>query len=182
MVDVVGGIAIRFYAKTETTIRFEVVYSQPAIKQIANVTGIQSIGSAQSAVSDVVADAVDRLNNLLACVGQAECVTDNDASLDELVEVVLAAAPNSRAGVSLLSRLAYHHRISPSPKDPVYPLLRSLKRRGVLVNEARSPRRRNYVVSPRFQQARNQLASRYFVPLKRARSPRKRIKPRKAVR
>jgi hypothetical protein len=159
MMGVIDGIAIRCYAKTETTIRLEVVYSQSAFRRVFEKSGILSIGDAISTAAMVKRDAVDRLNVLLGHIHANEGISASDATVDELVENVLSAAPDGRAGVFLLTQLAYKHRLAPYPKDPQYETLRILKRRGVLMNEPRSPRSRAYVVTPRFHRARAELIS-----------------------
>lgn len=164
MVQVVDGIAIRFYAKTETTIRFEVVYSQAAINKTVDVSGIHALSEAVQIACAVKEDAAERMNNLLACIHDAGSVANSDATVEELVDAVMAVADTPRIGISLLSLLAIHRRIAPYPGDPTLGCIKTLKRLGVLMNETRSPRSRNYVVSPRYRNARIRLASTYVVP------------------
>jgi len=159
MVYLKDGVAIRFYAKAETTVRFEVIYSRREIVKTADIKGIQSMTGAVDTIGKLKLDAAIRLNKLFEFVRKRLEVTEDDATLDELVEVILGAADSTRGGVLLLTRLAYYHRIAPYPHDPIYPQLRALKRRGVLENEPNSPRGRNYVVTPRYRKARSQLVT-----------------------
>ena len=171
MLQVVDGIAIRFYAKTETTIRFEVVYSQAAINSVANEFGIHPLEEAVRIVAAVKEDGAMRLNNLLSCIHEALHEHEDHATTDELIEAVIGEADNTRAAMSLLTQLAFQHRVAPFPKDPIYPTLRSLKKAGVLMNEARSARSRTYVITPRYRRARAKLASSYLVDRKIRRNP-----------
>lgn len=167
MVHVVDGIAIRFYAKTQTTVQFEVVYTQSGIKNSTSVSGIQSISGALSAIASLKEDAAARLNVVFEILNGIDCAGGGDATVEELIEAVMSAADGTVNGTALLTRLAHYHRIAPFPSDPMYPQLRSLKRLGVLKNETWSPRRRTYVVTTRFRRARDQLLASYVVPLAR---------------
>ncbi len=163
MLYLVNGVSIRFYAKSETTVRFEVSYSQAAIKNAAKFSGVQSLTGSVHAVASVKRDAAARLNLILSVLRSSESDHRNHATVDELVAAVLGAAGGPQNGVSLLTRLAVHRRISPHPRAPDYPQLRALKKLGVLMNERRSPRGRNYVVTPRYERARGQLWSLYLI-------------------
>ncbi|MFD0858722.1 hypothetical protein [Roseovarius aquimarinus] len=159
MIYLKDGVAVRFYAKAETTVRFEVVYSRSEIMKAADVKGIQSITGAVDSIGKLKLDAANRLNKLFDFVRERSEAKNDDATMEELVEAVLGAADTAWDGVSLLTSLAYHHRISPFPHDSIYPQLRALKRIGVLQNEPNSPRGRNYVVTPRYRKARSQLVT-----------------------
>lgn len=174
MLDVVDGVAIRLYAKSETTVRIEVVYSQSAIKTVASLSGIQSLANALNAIRSVKRDAANKLNALLSVVREFEASSKNHATVDELVDTVIAVAGNPQRGVALLARLAANRRICPYPRSPLYRQLRELKQRGVLKNEKRSPNGRNYVVTPVYEQARSKLLSSYLVPDRGLRKPKKR--------
>ncbi|SHK33716.1 hypothetical protein SAMN05444000_1261 [Shimia gijangensis] len=89
---------------------------------------------------------------------------------------VQAVASSPRSAVSLLTRLACCKRIAPYPGDPQYVLLRSLKANGVLENEPKSPRGRNYVLTLRYRRARDQLASSYVIQRSKKSKSRRRLR------
>jgi len=182
MMVVSDGIAIRCYAKAETTVRLEVVYSQNAFRKVFKKSGILPITEAISTVATVKHDAVEKMNTLLAHIHSNEGISKDDATVDELVENVLGVATDYGLGVSLLTRLAYHQRLAPHPNDPQYQFLRILKRRGVLMNEPKSPRGRTYVVTPRFRKARTELITSSVVQRRVSKPLRKRAKRKSIIR
>ena len=158
-----NGLEIKFYAKTETTLRFEVVYFGENIKDFKPAPGILSLDQAVETCRDIRRDAALHLNTLFSLIGNEDDLSHDDATPEELIDAVQAETRDVGRTCSILARIVRNRRISPYPNDPDYEVLRRLKRKGVLVNNPASPGRRNYVIAARYEHSSYYLLSKKII-------------------
>ncbi|SEN37543.1 hypothetical protein SAMN05216227_101281 [Pseudorhodobacter antarcticus] len=164
MIDLVEGLSVRFYAKSVQTIRFEVVYGAERIKKLQIQKGFLSLDQAVQTAGMLRIDAAKHLNTVLGFIRRTNSRQHDDATTVELYRAVLAAFPELSVASGILAGLAYHQRIRTFPNDARLPGLRMLKVLNVLENEPESPGKRNYVVTPRFENARRMLGLSMVMP------------------
>lgn len=162
IVDLIDDLSIRFYAKSDQTVRFEVNYGPKQINKLMNCEGPPSLDNALETARSARVAAAKHMNTVLTLMRQE--ADENDATPDELYRAVLVAFPDVFEARAILSCLVRHRHIRTFPKDPRLPGLRKLKSLYVLECEPDSPGRRNYVVTPRFEDARRQLVFTQVIP------------------
>lgn len=162
VIDLIDDLTVRFYAKSAQTVRFEVVYGPERIKQFKTCQGLPTLKDAIEMARCVRADAATHMNTILAIMRQE--TDESDATPDELIRAVLAAFPNVCEARTILSCLARNRHVRTFPKDPRLPGLKKLKGLFVLECDPDSPSKRNYVVTPRFEDARSRLMFTQAIP------------------
>ncbi len=155
IIDLIDDLAVRFYAKSAETVRFEVAYGPERLKTFKTCKGLPTLDDAIKMSRSVRMDAATYMNTILTIMRQE--TDESDATPDELIRAVLAAFPNVFEAKTILACLARHRHVRTFPKDPRLPGLRKLKKWFVLENDPDSPGKRNYVATPRFEDARRQL-------------------------
>lgn len=162
IIDLIDGLSVRFYAKSAETVRFEVAYGPERIKQFKTCEGLPTLDDAVKMARSVRMDAATHMNTILAIMRQE--TDESDATPDELIRAVLAAFPNVFEARTILSSLARNRHVRTFPKDPRLPGLKKLKGLFVLECDPDSPGKRNYVVTPRFEDARSRLMFTQAIP------------------
>lgn len=164
MIFLIDGLAVRFYAKSFETVRFEVVYGPKRIKCFKPRAGIQTLAEAIQTAREIRHDAASHMNTILRLMHQEIEDFENEATPDELIRAVLAAFPNVFEAKNILACLARHGRVRAYPKDPRLPGFRKLKSMFVLENDPDSPGARNYVATQRYEDARRRLMFTRAIP------------------
>jgi hypothetical protein len=162
IIDLIEDLAVRFYAKSVQTIRFEVTYGPERMQPFKTCEGLPTLNDAVEMARSARLDAAHHMNTILALMRQE--TDESDATPAELIRAVMAAFPNVFEARTILACLANHSRIRTFPKDPRLPGLRQLKKQSVLECDPASPGKRNYVVTPRFEDARRQLMFTQAIP------------------
>lgn len=155
IIDLKDGLAVRFYAKSAETVRFEVAYGPELLKTFKACKGLPTLDEAIKMARSVRIDAATHMNIILTIMRQE--TDETDATPDELIRAVLAAFPDVFEARTILACLARHRHVRIYPNDPRTAGLKKLKKWLVLENDEDSPGKRNYVATPRFEDARRQL-------------------------
>lgn len=162
IIDLIDDLTVRFYAKSAQTVRFEVIYGPERIKPFKTCKGLPTLTDAVEMARCVRADAATHMNTILTIMRQE--TDENDATPDELIRAVLAAFPDVFEARTILACLARNRHVRIYPKDPRSAGLNKLKKWRVLENDEDSPSLRNYVATPRFEDARRRLMFTQAIP------------------
>lgn len=150
---------VRFYAKTNRRVRFEVCFPDGYLTGQRRSPSFSSIGALSDTVALLKSEAAETLNEVLSNLWEWIDPDDFNPTPDQLRQEVILAARNPFDATTIITMLMGKGRISLEPGDGLRPAVRRLATKKNPVLRTLEMDRGTYVVTPQYEYARRNLGN-----------------------